>query len=322
MQGAVRNVDPARIAQERWGADAPVITALLRAATDPATTTDPGWAGVLAEGAVGQWIPTLTPESAAAALIPRGLRIRIRGGAPLSVPICTTPPAQAPWVGENSPIPAMAFAFSTSEAMAARKMAVIVSMTRELARHSTAETVFNKLLQERAAFSLDAAYFSTDAGDDVVHQGLLYGLTPLAGTGDMVDDLSALAAAVCGPGSSGEVVFVTSTARAAVLRLRSSEVTADVLGSSVVPDDRIIAIDSRALAHGFGSAPEITASEESVIHMSDAPTNIGTAGTPATVAAPAQSAFQVAAVAMRMLLDVAFVVRRAGAVAYLDGAGW
>lgn len=319
LLAATRNVDPARVAGERWPTEAPVLQALLRAATDPATTTEPAWAGALAEGAVGQWLPTLTPESAAAALIPRGVRLRIRGGQPLSVPISTTPPSQAPWVGESSPIPATAFSFSTTDPMAARKMAVIVSMTRELARHSTAESVFNKLLQERAAYSLDAAYFSTDAGDDVVHAGLLNGLTPIAGSGDMVEDLSLLAAAVSGLGASGEVVFISSTARAAVLRLRSPVVNVEVFGSSALPDDRVIAVDPRALAHGFGPAPDISASEETVIHMDDAPANIGTG---AGVASPAVSAFQVAMVVQRMILDVAFLSRRAGAVAYMDGIDW
>lgn len=201
-------------------------------------------------------------------------------------------------------------------------MAIIVSMTRELARRSTAEIVFNQMLQEEAAYSLDAAYFSTDAGDDDVHPGLLYGLTPLVGTDDMLGDLSALAAAVSTTGASGEVVFITSPARAAGAKLHSMEISATILPSAVLPDDRVKAVDPRALAHGAGPAPEITAGMETLLHMSDAPANIGTAGSPATVAAPAQSAFQVAAVAMRMILDVAFVVRRAGAVAYLDGAGW
>src|SRR4051812_33535266 len=78
MLAAVRGVDPARIAGDRWATDAPVIQALLRGAVDPAMTSVPEWAGALAEGAVGLWLPTLTPQSAAAALIPRGVSIRIR----------------------------------------------------------------------------------------------------------------------------------------------------------------------------------------------------------------------------------------------------
>ena len=280
LQGAVRNVDPARIAQERWGADAPVVTALLRAATDPATTTDPLGLASWPISAVGLWLPTLAPESAAAALIGRGLKLRIRGGQPLSFPVRATPPQQAPWIGESRPIPVKAFAFATTDPMEARKMGIIVSMTRELARRSTAEIVFNQMLQEEAAFSLDAAYFSTDAGDDDVHQGLLFGLTPLVGTDDMLADLSALAAAVSTTGASGEVVFITSPARAAVVRLHSMEVSAEVLASAVLADDRIVALDPRALAHGAGPDPEITASQETLLHMSDTPATSGPQGRP------------------------------------------
>jgi hypothetical protein len=52
------------------------------------------------------------------------------------------------------------------------------------------------------------------------------------------------------------------------------------------------------------------------------PLNIGTAGSPATVAAPTQSMFQTAQIAVRMLANVTWAMRRAGMVQYMTGVNW
>jgi hypothetical protein len=198
-------------------------------------------------------------------------------------------------------------------------------MSKELVQRSGAEAIFSALLNEDAALSLDAAYFSTAAGSASAHAGLLNGLVAGAGSASMSDDLSKLAGAVMTGGSGAAPMFIASPARAAAARVRlaaqgSGQIP--IVPSLAVPLDRVICADAASIAHGFGGVPEIIASDEATLHMSDTPVDIGTVGSPNTVAAPAQSMFQTSQIATRLLLDVAFVVRRTGAVAYADGCTW
>ena len=58
------------------------------------------------------------------------------------------------------------------------------------------------------------------------------------------------------------------------------------------------------------------------VHMNTTPTAIGTAGTPATVAAPARSYFQTDSVGLKMRLGCSWVLRTTGAVAWVENVVW
>lgn len=85
------------------------------------------------------------------------------------------------------------------------KLAVLATLTNELAQHSHAEAVVKQMLSESAALALDAKVFSTDAASDSVSPaGILAGVTPIVGktgggiaalTGDIKSLIAALAAA-------------------------------------------------------------------------------------------------------------------------------
>jgi hypothetical protein len=87
----------------------------------------------------------------------------------------------------------------------------------------------------------------------------------------------------------------------------------------------IIALDAAAFASIVGTI-EINVTEEAVIHMSDAalPLVGGTVQPPAigSVAAPQQSLFQTASVGMRSILNINWMLRRSGAVAWMTGVAW
>jgi hypothetical protein len=304
--------------------DDPVGLALLqRAAITGATTTVPGWASELAGRGVSEWLPSLAPASAAAALIARGITIPLSGVATMHVPGRASAPSAVPWVGEGGAIAVRADTIAAAT-LAPRKVAVIVAMSRELLRFGVAsQTMFDALLREDAAISLDTAYFSATAGSAIAHAGLLNGLVAGAGSAVMADDLAKLAEAV-GAGGSGDVVFIASPGREAATDVRAAITGGDVdmLASLALPVDRVIAIDPGALVHSFGPDPEILVSDDATLHMSDTPTDIGLPGAPTIVAAPTQSMFQTAQVAMRMILDIAFATRRTGAVAFMDGCSW
>jgi hypothetical protein len=296
---------------------------LTRAAISGATTSTPAWAGLLAQRAVGEWLGSLVPASAAAALIARGPVLSLTGYGSINVPIRAAGPTATGWVDEAGAIPMRAWSFS-SALLSPHKMAVIVVLTKELAQNSNALPIFEAVLREEAAMSLDSAYFSADDGSTAGHHaGLLAGLVAGTGSAVMANDLAKLAETV-GANGSGQVVFVMSPGRAAAAAVRMpAEATATVLPSLAVPADRVIAIDPLALVHGFGSEVELMASEEPLLHMSDTPLNIASGAQGSGVlATPAQSMFQTAMIATRLIVDVSFAARRSGAIAFMNGCTW
>jgi hypothetical protein len=194
---------------------------LERAATTGATTTGAGWAAELINAAVWSWLGSLAPESAMATILARGsLIVQITDQAPISIPGRASPPGgMAGWVGEGAPIAAKKFAF-TSVSLAPKKLGCIIVFSRELARLSSAQEIFNMMLREEAAAEFDRAFLSSAAGDLIVHRGLLAGLTPIVGSAIFLDDLAKLAESVGGTTGSGEVMFVMCPGRSAAAKLR------------------------------------------------------------------------------------------------------
>ena len=237
------------------------------------------------------------------------------------------PGTDVAWVGENSPIPARRFTLSTTQLGPVHKLAAICPLSREVIEFTSGETIVSTLLREDMAASLDAALFSTAAASSVRPAGLLNGLTPITATSGggenaLRGDFKTLGTALTAAGSSENLIFVMSAARAITARLYRLDTEGFVIwGTPAVADDVLIAIEPRAFVSGFGYEPDIAASIEATVHLDDTPSQIGTPGTPNTVAAPATSAFQADLVLIRAVLDCAWVMR-APLVAYLTGATW
>lgn len=297
---------------------------LSRAAVAGASLS--GWAGELAGEAVATFMGSLSPLSAVSKLITRGVRVTFDDDKQVSIPRRPGGAQVLPWVEEGSPIAARADTLNKLTIGPPKKLGIIVVFSGELARQSSAQAIFTAMLREDAAASLDAAYFATSGGSSAAHAGLLNGVTPITasiagGHTAMQEDMSALAAAVA-TGGSGEVVFIMGAGMAAKIPILEPHLRVEVLASAAVPDNRVIAIDPLALVSGFGTSPDIAASQETAIHAETSPGQIGGAGTPNTVAAPVYSMFQTGQIGLRILADAAFGLRRAGAVAYVDGIDW
>jgi hypothetical protein len=281
--------------------------AVFRAATSPLDTTDGG--ALIAEESAG-FIAGLAPQSAAAALFARALRLDL---AKTSVPALDG--ASAAWIEELDAIPVTAMT-STGPALEPRKLASIVALSVEVMKRSDAERLVADAINRKAARALDLALFGDDEGTDAQPAGLLYGLTPLAAGADgLIAGLSALADAV---GEYGTPVFIASAG--AKVAIDAVAPSVPVLASHAVAPGTIVAVAPEALAYATGGA-DISASIESSIHMADEPTAISTPGEPATVAAPVRSMFQTACVATRLIVDVGWMLRAAGAVAYTEITG-
>lgn len=232
----------------------------------------------------------------------------------LSIPIRSTAPITTSWVNELDPIPVQNDVLSAVALGPARRLGRIIVATKTLLKRSDAQSIFNTLLQEDAAKSLDAAVFSSSTGSGDEIEGLLNNATSVAGTGDLMRDLQALAASVSASGS-GQVIFIGGPAFAAAASL-DANIKATILGSSAVAETMLIAVDPLSLAWGAGADPDIDVSTEAVLHMSDDPLAIVVGG---VASDPTRSVYQTDAVAIRMILPIAFAKRRSDAVAVISG---
>ena len=324
---ALKNRNNRDILKERYPGDDKALALLQRAAVDPGKTT--GWSTGLTETAFRSFLTDLQPMSAASRLISLGIPALLEGYTEAKYPARNGAPATVGWVSEGGAIPVVARSLTTVTVGPTRKLALLTVFTREMAARSDAEDVFTNLLREDAAATLDAVYFSTAAGSASAHAGLLNGVSPISassqgGVTAMRGDLAAIIEAVTS-GGSGQFVIIMSTTNAATFPIRFPDVDLEritILPSPSVADDRVIAVDPLSLLHGTDPAPEIMAGEDAAVHMDDAATQLSAAGTPNTVAAPVMSMYQTGQIALRILADIAFAKRRAGAVAYVDGLDW
>jgi hypothetical protein len=70
-------------------------------------------------------------------------------------------------------------------------------------------------------------------------------------------------------------------------------------------------------------APRFDISDQATLHLDDTtPLDIGTPGSPAVVAAPVKSMFQTNSIALRLLLDVNWTIRRTGTIAWVASVTW
>jgi hypothetical protein len=300
---------------------------LVRAATPGATTTAAGWAAELAATAVGDFLASLAPESAAARLMAAGATVPFDGHHVLSFPGRSGAVGTAPFVGEGGAMPVVQRNL-TGVTISPKKMALISAFTRELAERSAIQAVVETLLREDSAASLDAAIFSTTAASTIRPAGIFNGLTPIVATAGggqeaLLADIKNLLTPVVAAGGSARVFFFVNPVRATTMAMR----TAPGFPHTIIPTnglaaDTVAAIDPGAFVSGFGPTPEIDVSQHAVLHLDDAsPAQIGTVGTPNVVAAPARSLFQTDSLGVRLILDCAWAMR-APAIGYLTGATW
>jgi hypothetical protein len=317
--GMLRKVPAEEILRSKWGHDDAAVALLNRANPGAAMTTVPSWAGALASNSFSSFVTDLAPASAAARLIELGIKVDLTGFSTITVPARNGPAVAAPWVGEGAGIPVVKATLAAAVVGPARKLGSIVVWTEELDKVSGAAAIFEQLLRDNVSAALDLAYFSATAGSASAHAGLLNGVVALppssaGGVAAAQSDLAALAGAVSGPGSSGEVVFVVSRANAATMPLALPQTQITVLGTDALTVGQVVAIDPKAIVHATDREPDVSASKYVTLHMEDT--------SPVAMAPRTESAFQTGQIALRVIHDVAFAKRRPDAVAWISAADW
>ncbi len=334
----------------RYGEDETVKTMLdvvTKAATAPATTTTTGWAAELVQTSVLDFMESLMGASVYPALRARGGEFSFGRNGIVSIPSRNTGTSLAgSFVAQGAPIPVRQGAF-TSTTLTPKKMAVITTFTREIAEHSTPsiEAILREAIRDDTAQAIDTILLDNTAASTTRPAGLRNGVTGLTATtgggfAALVGDLKALVGALItsSKGNLRAPVFIMNPVQALAISLTQND-GGDftfaagmergmlngypVIQSANVTAGTILLVDAADFFTATGDEPRFDVSDQATLHMEDTtPAQIGTAGTPNVVAAPVRSMFQTDSIALRMILDMNWAMRRTGSVAFAESVTW
>ena len=324
---------PERAARELFGSD-PVVAEILKAASSGATTSGSGWADVLARAAIDDTIAAAASLSAGADLIARATRVSFDNFGSIKIPgraFAANNADAGLWVQEDAPLPNRALSFTSGVTLAPRKLAVLLTFTREMAEASAIEKISRAMISEAVGLALDAQLFSATAGDGSKPGGLLNGVTPIGATaitGNVTaaqaaaTDLGNLVQALANNHGGKNVVFIAAAKQATTLALYAgSNFSAPIIASAALAAGTIIAIELASFVSAFAPTPEFATSKHATIHREDtSPQNI-TGGSPSP-AVPVTSYFQSDLVGLKMILRASWGMRATGHVQLITGAAW
>lgn len=322
----------------------------LKAAVAPALTSVSGWASQLVGSAVNApMLPQLLPMSVYGPLSSMGVRLTFGRNGTVNVPSrLTTPTIAGSFVGEGAPIPVRQAGF-TSIPLVPKKMAVITTWSREMDEHS--EPAIRPLLEESirqdTSISIDTILLDANPATTIRPAGLRNGVAALTATtgggfaallGDISQLISAILTATNGniraltflmnPKEAWKISLTTSPGAGGLFPFRD-EINNNrlngysVIQSGTVPVGTVIVVDAADYVSVTGDNPRFEVSDTATLHMEDTtPLHIGTAGSPATVAAPVQSMFQTDSMALRLILPMNWAMRRTGMIAWVASVTW
>lgn len=334
--------DPIRVMEDRYR-DHEATQIVVRAAVAGATTTTTGWAAELVETAMGAFMESLRPISIYPRLASLGTSLSFGPGrGAIKLPSRSASPSiSGSFVAESAPIPVRKLGLATIT-LAPHKMGVISVFSREIARLSNPaiEGLLRQEIQADTAITIDTLLLDATAGSTTRPAGLTNGVSALTasaagGYQAILEDIQTLAAPFDTANAGRNLVLIMNPAQARLLKMTPgpnasgfgwaeqflSEFT--VISSTTVAAGHVYLIDAADFATAAGDAPEFDVSEQTVLHMEDTtPLQISATGTPNTVAAPAQSMFQTAQLALRMILDITWAMRRTGMVQHIADVDW
>jgi HK97 family phage major capsid protein len=349
-------MDPVAVARAAYGDDAPEIETLIKTAVAGATTGASGWASQLVRQTWGEFIDLVRDLS----VYPRipGSRLEFDGFGTLNLPRQDGRGGLAGgFVTEGSPIPVKKGTVA-NVAMTPFKMGVISVFTKELMRRSNPaiEALIRDQMLGDTAETLDTLFL-----DATARSGRPAGMQDTTEVGAGNIDAITNAATGAGGSTAAEILLDTNALLGRVYAVRLGmggvwvmnplqrlglESKQDATTGEFVFRDEIQAGRFRgypilesanvtsgvtlfvggpgALAFASEIAPSFETSDQTVLHMEDTtPLQIGTAASPNTVAAPAQSMFQTDSMAIKMTIGLDWRIKRQAGVQVLTGTtGW
>ena len=330
-----------RYAVERYS-DAEATKWVTHAAVSGALTSVPAWAGDLVQQGNAEWLANLTPSPVFSQLAALGTSLMFGPNqGSIKIPSrATTPSITGSFVAEATPIPVRRLGV-TSITLIPHKMGVISVYSREMAAYSnpSIESIIRQGIEDDTSITIDTLLLDATAESATRPAGLRYGISS-AGTAStakgyaaVLADLALLTAPFFNVNAGRSLALIMNPQQR--MQLGFAPGPDGTFGWSTAFTNRFTIIESTTVTAGtvimvdaadfvsVNGAPEFDITEQATLHLEDtAPLNVGVAGAPATVAAPTQSMYQTAQIAIRMLLNVTWAMRRTGMVQYLTGVNW
>jgi hypothetical protein len=339
------------VRQRIYGDDEPtrgICEIVLRAASAPAMTTVTGWAAELVQQIYTDFMDLLYPKAILRRLAAKGLTLNFGAAGRIIIPTRSrTPTIAGSFVGEGMAIPVRQGAF-TSQTLTPKKVAVISVWTREMNDHSipAIEGLLREAVQVDTSVAIDTVLIDANPATVIRPPGLLNGiagLTPTAGgglpalIGDIKLVIQALVASTLGNLrdpvwllNPGDILSASlaSAPNTGIFPFRD-EIKGGTLNnipfidSVTVAPHTMILVDAADFVVVGGEAPRLELSDQATLHMEDTnPTDLVGPGSPGAVAAPQRSLFQTDSIALRMVMPLNWVQRRAGTIAWTQATTW
>lgn len=317
---------------------------ITKAAAIPADTTTSGWADTLVQTIIGDFIQSLIPHSVYPNLAAKGSSFTYGRNGVVSLPARNTATTVGgAFIAQGAPIPVKQGAF-TPITLTPKKMGVITTLTREITEHSTPsiEAIIRQAILEDTGIAIDTVLLDANAATTTRPAGIKVGSTQTASVTasivGFVADLKTLVGAliantkgnlrapvwIMNPGdvlaatlqqaTTGDTPFREEIAGGTLLGI-------PIIQSTVVVADVMYLVDAADFISATGDTPQFSVSDQAVLHMEDTtPTALGTVATPNTVAAPIRSLWQTDTMAIRMIMDINWALRRTGVSVWIGPA--
>jgi hypothetical protein len=323
---------PSEVVKRRWPQDRD--TALIvKASVDPASIAGSNWADTLAGTVVANFIASMGPSSAGAALLSRGLQLQYDGAAAIVMPHIKAATGNTAFVGEGAPIGVRQLVAGSSATLAPRKFASIIAFMREIFEHSTPniELLVGTVLRESVGLDLDAALLDANAASASRPAGLRNGISAETESANadlyeaMIEDLDAIVTGVADIAGNNEIVVIAAPSRARRLRLRMQgrDWGFTLLSSSALAADELIAVATNGLISALDPAARFDVSTQVALHMEDtSPQPISLASTVGDIAYPVRSLWQTDSLGLRLIMEVSWGLRDPGALAWIEDVIW
>jgi HK97 family phage major capsid protein len=330
--------EPTRVMAER------IIT---RAATLPATTTTAGWAADLVQTGMAEFMESLFPNSVYPQLRAKGGSFTFGQNGVVTIPYReSTPTVAGAFVAQGSPIPVKQGSFN-SLSFTPKKLGVITTMTREAAQHTTPalESLLRQAILDDTAVVLDTTLLDATAASAIRPAGLLNGVTLTGASGattsldkfvaDATNLIGQLITASSGnlrspvwlaspgdiikaqalPTTTGDLPFREELAGGTLFGIPIIQSTSVASAAS----DTLILMDAADFVTATGDTPMFDVSAQAVLHFAaTTPLDITTGSVGTTV----KSMFQTDSMAIRMIMDCNWGMRRSGMVKGINTLGW
>ncbi len=298
--------------------------AILKAATTPTALTT---SGVPVGTALAIMPQLLGPASAGSNLVRLAAHADFYRYGALAVPKLVASGTGMVFVLEGAPIPFFQFALSDSD-LSPKKIALGAAFTRQAWENTQAEAFMTSVLTANASLAFESILFDATAASATRPAGLRNGIAAMtadAGSGEaaMLADLANLAG-ICAAVGGANLAYVASPKQFVKIMLKKpSDFPFPVFCSSALADRQVACIALPALAIAGYGEPKISISKQTLVVMQDsAPQQIGSVGTPNTVAAPTFNAFGQDGVVLRILVDMDWVLRDAAGFAWTQSTNW